>query len=524
MRLSLPSTTRRSFLVGTAIGVPALLTHGRALAASDPFTQGVASGDPLPNGFVIWTRIAPDILAPDGLGGAPDNIPLRWEVAADQAFRHVVRAGDALARHAMGATVHVEVDGLQPDRPYWYRFIAYGVNSQVGRAWTAPAPGAPVQAVRFAAATCSHWELGYFSAYRHMARDEDSRFTLFLGDYIYESAGRPLSREKGIVRSYGDLPEADSLANYRRRYALHHSDPDLRALHAAAPAIAIWDDHEVQDDYSGIWSEDPALAPAAFVRRRQAAYRAFVENLPVRLSRVVRGQQFRINWRLQWGTLAQFDMVDGRQFRSPQACAAGLPSRKGHIAPIDCADFEDPSRTYLGFEQERWLYDGWSKSHARWNVLVQNLLVAPMTFASPQGPALWTDSWNGFGAARQRLIDAMVSSRLANPVTLAGDYHSFWCNNLFRNFDKPEERPVAAEFVVSSITSSGPPEGYYKAAMPNNPQIRYFDSSHRGYMSFDLTPARLDARCMAISDRADPRATLSVLHTASVAAGTPGLA
>jgi alkaline phosphatase D len=244
----------------------------------------------------------------------------------------------------------------------------------------------------------------------------------------------------------------------------------------------------------------------------------------VRLSRVVRGQQFRINWRLQWGTLAQFDMVDGRQFRSPQACAAGLPSRKGHIAPIDCADFEDPSRTYLGFEQERWLYDGWSKSHARWNVLVQNLLVAPMTFASPQGPALWTDSWNGFGAARQRLIDAMVSSRLANPVTLAGDYHSFWCNNLFRNFDKPEERPVAAEFVVSSITSSGPPEGYYKAAMPNNPQIRYFDSSHRGYMSFDLTPARLDARCMAISDRADPRATLSVLHTASVAAGTPGLA
>lgn len=519
---SLPS--RRSFLVGATVAVPALLVHGRALAASDPFTQGVASGDPAPDGFVIWTRIAPDILAADGLGGAPDNLPVRWEVATDEHFRTIVRHGDAVARHAMGAAVHVEVGGLRPDRPYWYRFVTQGVSSETGRAWTTPAPGAATSAVRFTAATCSHWEWGYFSAYRHMAREEDSRFTLFLGDYIYESAGRPVAPETGRVRSYGELPEADSLANYRRRYALHHSDPDLRALHAAAPAIAIWDDHEVQDDYSGIWSKGLQFASARFVQRRAMAYRAFVENMPLRLSQVMRGAEYRINRRMQWGTLAQFDMLDGRQFRSPPACSDGPDGGKGHMAAIDCPDLADPSRTFLGFEQERWLYDGWNRSRARWNLLVQNLLIAPMVFDTPKGPVVWTDSWNGFGAARQRLIDTMQASGIANPVTLAGDYHSFWCNDLYRDFGKGGQRPVAAEFVVSSVTSSGPPESFYKAAMPANPHIRYFDSTHRGYMRFDLNRDRLAARCMAISDRADRHATVRVLHDAVVEAGRPGLA
>lgn len=513
--------SRRRLVTAAAVGFPAILTCGRAFAAQDPFTQGVASGDPLADGFVIWTRIAPDIFAEDGMGGAPDGLPVRWEVARDEGFRHIVKVGEALARRAFGSTLHIEVSGLEPDRSYWYRFIAQGVNSPTGRAWTAPRPDAAVDRVRFTAASCSHWEWGYFSAYRHMAQEEDSRFTLFLGDYIYESPGQPLVG--GRVRSYGDLPEADSLANYRRRYALHHSDPDLQALHAAAPAIAIWDDHEVQDDYSGIWSKQlDQLPPARFRQRRQAAYQAFVENLPVRLSRVMRPEGYRINNRLLWGRLAQFDALDGRQFRSPPACIE-QGSGKGHMTAIDCPDLEDPSRTFLGFEQERWLYEGWNRSTAEWNVLVQNLLIAPMVFDTPKGPVIWTDTWNGFGAARRRLIDAMVSSGIRNPVTLAGDYHSFWANNLYRDFDKPGQKPVAAEFVVSSITSSGPPESFYKNAMHANPQIRYFDSTHRGYMAFDLGSDRLDVRMMAISDRTDREATARILHSASVEAGVPGL-
>jgi alkaline phosphatase D len=526
-------TGRRSFLLGAAIGVPALLTGGRALAATDPFTQGVASGDPWPDGFVIWTRIAPDITAADGLGGAPDNLPVRWEVAEDDRFRRIVQAGEAVSRHLMGGAVHVDLAGLRPDRPYWYRFNALGVNSPVGRAWTTPLPGAQVQAVRFTAATCSHYEQGWFSAYRHMAAEEESRFTLFLGDYIYEGAGRPAG--EGRVRSYGDLPVADSLANYRRRYALHHADPDLQALHAAAPALVIWDDHETMNDYSGIWSQEgERLPPAAFAYRRANAYRAFVENMPLRLSRTWQGARTTIFRRMQWGKLAQFDLLDGRQYRSAPACTTGLDSARGHMTAPDCPDLEDPARTFLGFEQERWLYDGWQRSAARWNLTVQNLLVAPMVFDTPTGPVIWTDTWNGFGAARRRLLDTMVSSGIDNPVTLAGDYHSFWCNNLYRGFDANRfavdglntggEAPVAAEFVVSSVTSSGPPQEFYRRAMPNNPQITFFDSEHRGYMSFDMTADRLDARCMAISDKADPRATVRVLHQRSVEAGRPGLA
>ena len=513
----------RRHIVRGMIAAPALLLHGRALAARDPFALGVASGEPAPDGFVIWTRIAPDPLAEDGFGGNPAPLPVRWEVATDDSFHRIVMHGEAMARPELASAVHVEISGLQPERPYHYRFIANGLASPIGKAWTAPRATATPGPLRFTAATCSHWELGYFAAYRHMAAEEDSRLTLFLGDYIYETTATG-ERRKQTIRSYGMGP-AFTLADYRRRYALHRTDPDLRQLHAAAACIATWDDHEVQNDYSGIWPQDIAVTPAAFVARRTAAYRAFCENMPVRLSRVMRADgSFRLNRRLRWGTLAQFDVLDGRQFRSPGACADGAASRSGHMAPLTCPDLEDPSRTFLGFEQERWLYDGWTMSPAHWNIAVQNLLVAPLTIDMPEGQSLWTDTWNGFGAARRRLLDAMVSTKLANPVMLAGDYHSFWCNDLRQDFSRPADPAVAAEFVVSSITSNGPPEQAIRAALPANLHVRFFDAAHRGYLSVDLSQARMDTRCMAISDRADRDASVRILHAQSVEAGRPGLA
>lgn len=519
----LPMLDRRRFVTSALIAAPALLIHGRAMAASDPFSLGVASGEPAADGFVIWTRIAPDPLAEDGLGGNAAAMPVHWEVATDDRFAHVVARGEAVARPELASAVHVEVTGLRAERPYFYRFLASGLASPTGKAWTAPRDSVAAGPLRFNAATCSHWELGYFAAYRHMAEDTDSRLTLFLGDYIYETTATG-ERRKQTVRSYGMGP-ALTLADYRRRYALHRTDPDLRQLHAAAACIATWDDHEVQNDYSGIWPQDADVTPAVFLARRNAAYRAFCENMPVRLSRVMRADgSFRLNRRVRWGSLAQFDVLDGRQFRSPGACTTGLPTHNGHMAPTSCPDLEDPSRTFLGFEQERWLYDGWAKSPAQWNIAVQNLLVAPLTIDGPGGPSIWTDTWNGFGAARRRLIDAMVDTKLKNPVTLAGDYHSFWCNDLRRDFSRPTDPAVAAEFVVSSITSTGPPDAAIKAALPANPHIRYFDAAHRGYLSVDLSRDRMDTRCMAISDRADRQATIRVLHAQSVEAGRPGLA
>lgn len=518
-----PAMRRREFLAGAVLGTPALLLSGHAFAAVDPFPLGVAAGEPLPDGFVIWTRLATDPLAADGLGGIDRPVPLTWEVATDDTFRHIAARGEAVARPERASAVHVELAGLAPDRPYWYRFTAMGARSPVGRAWTAPAPGAEVARLRMTAASCSHWEMGYFSAYRHMAQDAESRLTLFLGDYIYEDSAAP-ERQKQAVRAYG-MPEAKTLADYRRRYALHRTDADLRALHAAAACVATWDDHEVQNDYSGIWPQDVDVKPAEFVKRRAAAYRAFCENMPLRLSRVLRPDgSFRISRRFQWGTLAQFDVLDGRQFRSPPACIDGLASHRGHMASLSCPDLEDESRTYLGFDQERWLYDGFARSHARWNLLVQNLLIAPLKVQTPQDTLLWTDSWNGFGAARRRLIDALADTRLSNPVTLAGDYHSTWLNDLRRDFDRPNDPAVAAEVVVTSITSNGPPAEALNAALPANPHIRYFDALHRGYTALDLTPERLDVRCMAISDRADPRATVAVLQQRQVLAGKAGFA
>lgn len=517
---SLP-LARRQFLAVGLVGAPALLASGRALAVADPFSLGVASGEPLPDGFVIWTRIAPEPLAEDGTGGCRAPVPVRWEVAEDDRFSRIVARGEATAQPAMAGAVHVDVTGLRPDRPHWYRFVAAGVNSPTGRAWTAPAAGSDPAALHFTAATCSHWEWGYFSAYRHMAAEADSKLTLFLGDYIYESTATG-ERAKQAVRSYA-MPEATTLGDYRRRYALHRTDRDLQSLHAAAACIAIWDDHEAQNDYSGIWPQDAAVSPATFAARRLAAYRAFCENMPLRLSQVMRADgSFRINRRLHWGRLAQFDAVDGRQFRSRQACIDGEPSRRGRIAPADCADFTDPARTFLGFEQERWLYDGWARSNARWNVLVQNLLVAPLRFGKGADAKLWTDTWNGFGAARSRLIDAMAATSLANPVTLAGDYHSWWMTDLKRDFDRTNEAPIAAEIAVTSITSTPPPGESIKAAMPDNPHIRYFEQEERGYLSATLTRAALHAKLMAISDRRSAEATVRTLREGIVESGKPG--
>ncbi|WP_114395840.1 alkaline phosphatase D family protein [Oleisolibacter albus] len=512
----------RRVLLGGLVAAPLVLRFGRAPAAGAYlFPLGVASGDPAPDGFVLWTRLAADPLAPDGLGGLSAPIPVRWEVAADEGFSHIVAAGEVVAEQADAHSLHVEVAGLKPGRPYWYRFTAAGQRSPAGHARTAPAPDAPVDLLRLGVASCSHWEYGYFSAYGHMA-DEAPDLTLFLGDYIYEyTVGG--ARKANTVRSY-DLEEATTLAGYRNRYALHRTDANLQRLHAVSPCLAVWDDHEVLNNYSGIWTQEPGAGGSDFLKRRAAGYKAFYEAMPIRRTRLDSRLQMPIHRRIRYGRLAEFFMLDGRQYRSRQPCVDVAGGAQGQIMTDSaCPDRLDPSRTFLGFEQERWLYDGLARSNARWTILGQDLVMAGLRFEKAgEETRYWTDTWDGFPAARDRLTQALVTLKPRNPVVLSGDYHSFWTNDVKLDSRDSASRTVATEFVGTSITSGGPPHDALMSYMPSNPHIKFFEGRLRGYISIDVTPTRMLTRYRTVSNVRDPKATVATLNSWVVEDGRPG--
>jgi alkaline phosphatase D len=408
---------------------------------------------------------------------------------------------------------------LEPNRPYWYRFTAAGQQSPIGRARTAPALDARLDRLRFAFASCSHYEMGYFSAYRHIA-DENPDLVIFLGDYIYEYT-YPASAAGRIVRKH-DGPTATDLAGYRNRYALYRADPDLQALHAAVPCLVTWDDHEVENDYANEWSERMETTPEAFLRRRAAAYQAYYEHMPLRARSIPRDGALRLHERFRYGTLATFSVLDGRQYRSKQPCEVP-PWRRGHVAPDSCTERLDPQRTLLGADQEQWLLEGFKTSDAAWNILAQGQLVAQLRQKDRGGvPGHWTDGWDGYPAARQRILDAITASRISNPVFIGGDIHSFWATDLKVDFNNPSSATVATEFVGTSITSDPPPYELIAQTLPENPHVRFFESRHRGYVAIDLLHDRMETRMQVISDRRDPKAAVSTLKRFVVEGGRPG--
>ncbi len=484
----------------------------------DPFTQGVASGDPVADGFVIWTRLAPDPLQPDGRGGIAGDVPVRWEVATDETMREVVAHGVAAAGDGFNHSVHVEVSGLKPDRRYSYRFMALGAASPVGRTRTTPNTNAAVDRMRFAFVSCSHWEEGWFSAYRRIA-DEQPDLIVLLGDYIYEYNN---SGQKAVGRPRLHVgPEATDLASYRLRYALYRTDPDLQALHASAPVLATWDDHEVENDYADQWSEHPSTPPDAFLKRRAAAYQVFYENMPLRPRSLPNGPDMRVYDRLRFGRLVEMPILDGRQYRSMGACPT--PTwRGGHVVPASCSERNDPSRTMLGVEQERWLTEGFRRSDAQWNIVAQDLLVAAFLQQGKDGViGHWTDAWDGFPACRTRVLDAVAASRVKNPVFVGGDIHSFWTTDLKADFNDPKSKTVATEFVGGSITADAPSYEGFAKFLPDNPHVKYFESRAHGYVSVDVTPGQMDTRFMAV-DRLQKNAPASVLAAFVVEDGRPG--
>jgi alkaline phosphatase D len=509
-------TSRRRFLQALAAltAPPWPRAWGQPRFAADPFTLGVASGYPSPSSVVLWTRLAPVPLQPGG-GMEPLSLPVRWEVAADEAMRATVASGTVAADPQWAHSARAEVQGLEADRWYWYRFTAGDARSPIGRTRTAPASHARPERLRFAFASCQQYEQGWYGAYRHMVMDEPDLIA-FLGDYIYESTwGRDL------VRSHG-APEPYSLEEYRVRHALYKTDPDLQAAHAACPWIVTWDDHEVDNDYADDRPED-GMEPEAFLARRAAAYQAYYEHLPLPERMRPEGPRMRLYTQVGWGRLARFFMLDDRQYRSWQACPR--PKRRGGSNTLDvehCPRLPVATRTMLGRVQERWLEGALAESRAAWNVIGQQTMMAQFDQKPGPGRSAWTDGWDGYPAARNRLLGFLKERRIANPLVIGGDVHSFNVCQLKRDFDDPESEVVASEFVGTSITSQAWSMERLQALLPDNPHILLADSRYRGYVRMEVTPAQARADLRAMASVREREAPCSTLASFIVEDGKPG--
>lgn len=500
---------RRAFLAGglAIVGAGALSrVHASPRWDASPFSLGVASGDPSQDGVVLWTRLAPDPL--NGGGMPPEPVDVRWEMAQDDGMRRVVRSGRATAVADWAHAVHAEVDGLEPHREYWYRFHAGGATSPIGRTRTLPRAKDDVDRLRFAFASCQHYEAGFFTAYRHLTT-EDLDLVFHLGDYIYEGAGRD-----GQARRHRGL-ELATLDDYRNRYAQYKMDPDLQAAHAAFAWIVTPDDHEVDNNYAGAVSEhdDPR---DAFLRRRAAAYQAYYEHMPLRRRSIPSGPDIQLYRRFGYGRLAAFFVLDTRQYRTDQPCGDGTK------AP--CPGMSDPAASLMGPVQERWLFDGLARSGSRWNVLPQQVMMAKVDQMPGPEERYSMDQWSGYDVARTRLLEYLGSRRPANPVVLTGDIHSNWVNDLKVDFRDADAPAVATEFVGTSITSGG--DGVDQAArmkdvLAENPFVK-FQNSQRGYVSCSVTPEAWHADYQVLDFVARPDAPRRTRASFRVANGRPG--
>ena len=512
--------TRRDLLKkGLALGAASLWPAWAAAAsprfASYPFALGVASGFPTDRSVVLWTRLAPEPLAADGLGGMPpQDVVLRWELAEDAKFSRKVKHGEIIATAAQVHSARVQVGSLRPARDYWYRFIAGNEVSATGRTRTLPEANKSPDKFHIAVANCQHFEHGQYAAYRHIAQSAPD-LLLHLGDYIYEGATTP-----NRVRAH-DGGLCQTLTDYRRRYAQYQLDPALQAAHAAAPWITTWDDHEVANDYSGIYSPR-AADPAAFLQRRTAAYQAYFEHLPLPPGAAPVNGAVALYARRSIGTLAELHMLDQRQYRSAQACP--LPGRAaGNRVGADCADLRDASRTMLGAEQEAWLDAGLAAGRARWNLLAQGTVFSSVDEEPGEAQRFSTDNWNGYPVARQRVLDSLQRYRVQNPVVLSGDIHAFVAGNVRAIPERPDSAFLATEIAATSITSDARPPQQFEEWLAGNPDLLVAEGRWRGYVALRLSPQRLQADLMAVENRDDPASPLSVWKSLVVEAGVPQL-
>ncbi|MEU9414132.1 alkaline phosphatase D family protein [Streptomyces sp. NPDC048272] len=495
------------------------LSPAHASESAPAFPHGVASGDPLPDGVLLWTRVTPSPEAVPGSGLGPDTA-VGWEVAEDRNFARIVASGSVTATAATDHTVKVDVRGLRPHTPYWYRFTAGATVSAIGRTLTAPAVDAATPGIRFGVVSCANWESGYFSAYRHLAARTDLDAVLHLGDYVYEYASGTYPEAKYVVRPHQPRHEIVSLADYRTRHGTYKTDADLQALHAAHPVVAIWDDHEFANDaWSGGAENHTAGAEGDWAARAAAAKQAYFEWMPVRAS--IAGTVYR---RLRFGSLVDLHLLDLRTFRSQQV-------------KVGSGAVDDPERTITGRAQLDWLKSGLANSNAAWKLVGTSVMISPVAFGSlpahllkplakllglPEGGlAISTDQWDGYTDDRKELLGHLKDRGIKNTVFLTGDIHMAWANDVPVNMATyPISGTAATEFVVTSVTSDNIDDILHvpadtaslvaeTAVKAANRHVRWLDMDAHGYGVLDVTGERSQMDYFVISDkrRQDARST-----------------
>jgi alkaline phosphatase D len=497
-----------------ALGSWAAPRVARAQAAprwtSNPFTLGVASGQPRPDSVVLWTRLAP-LSEDESARSARPACAVSYEIFGDAALRQPVARGEVVTDASRAFSVHVHAQGLQPQRDYWYRFACGGAVSPIGHTRTAPASDADVRRLRFALASCQHYEQGFFVAHREIAARE-LEFVLFVGDYIYEGSSPVYD-----LRKHG-APTPHTLDGYRDRHALYKRDADLQAAHAAHPWILTWDDHEVLNDYAG--DRDPAYTePARFLRRRAAAYRAYFEHMPLALP--PQGAAMRIHDRYAWGRLAELWTLDCRQYRSHHACPD--PMHDAGRTVIGCTELADPARSMLGAEQERWLAQGLAASARQWKLLGQSTQMSATGIDTPQGRQTWTDGWDGYPEARRRLLQGASDAGVRDMVALGGDVHRHVAADLRLAPNDPASPVVASEFVGGSVTSRGASEAAMARMRHGNPDVVHARGDQRGHALVDLTPQAMQCEFRATAHPVVAEAAFFTQARFAVEAGQAGV-
>lgn len=458
---------------------------------ADPFQLGVASGDPDHRSVVLWTRLAPQPLLPDG-GMPNESVSVDWEIAEDEGFSKIASKGTATATPQLAHSVHAIPKGLKPDRWYFYRFRAGDAVSPVGRTRTLPAPNAMPESLRFAFASCQHYETGLYTAYEQMAR-ENLDLVFHLGDYIYEGGAR-----QNLVRIHIGA-EIQSLSDYRVRHSLYRSDPLLHRMHAVCPWVVTWDDHEFENNYANDISEDAGVDPVAFLQRRANAYQAYYEAMPLRPRSLPQGPHMQLFRKGSFGRLADFMVLDTRQYRTDQP-------NNDKASKIN-EEALNPKATMLGARQRGWLQSQLISSEAKWNILAQQVMMGMVqSFRAGQEGFSSMDQWPGYAYERMELMRFIAERKVPNTVVLTGDIHSNWANELRIDDRQPDTPSVAVEFVGTSISSGGNgralPE-YIDVLKSLNPFVK-FHNTERGYVRCTVTPQEWKTDYIGVEDVTKP--------------------
>ncbi|MFD9124587.1 alkaline phosphatase D family protein [Kitasatospora sp. NPDC059571] len=531
-----PRPRRRRVLKAAALTagaavLPFAAGSAPATAATAPqFLHGIASGDPLPDGLVLWTRVTPTPDAVPGSGAGPDT-EVVWQLSADKAFTAIRATGTVTSSAASDHTVKVDVRGLDADTVYWYRFTAGGAASPVGRTRTAPRADAALDRLRLGVASCANWEAGYFSAYRHLAARGDLDVFLFLGDYIYEYKSGEFCAAGTVVRPHEPAHEIISLADYRTRHGKYKTDPDLQGLHAQIPTVAIWDDHEFANDaWSGGAENHTPATEGDWSARMAAAKQAYFEWMPVRPS--VAGTTYR---RLRYGKLADLHLLDLRSFRSQQA-------------KVGSGDIDSADRTITGRAQLDWLKSGLSASDTTWRLIGNEVMISPVAFFSlpdfllrplakmlglpGEGLAVNPDQWDGYTHDRRELLGHLKDHGIGNTVFLTGDIHSAWAADVpYEAATYPASGSVATEFVVTSVSSDNVDDFLHVAPQTlslvgvaaieaANRHIKWVDLDSHGYGVLDITPQAVQMDYYVLSDRTRKDATTKWTRSYRTRTGT----